>query len=582
MIYSISSTLPSFKSLTFTHGLNLILADKSPGATDRQTRNSAGKSSIIEIIHHSLGGSCGPNSIFRDKTLVDEEFYLSLNLGTQITTVSRRGNDFNRVYVDISGSDWPYQPTVEKKDGETYLSNKKWNKVLGHQMFGIDADEEPYGPSFRSMLSYFVRRESSGGFQHAEQHAEKQSLYDIQVNLSYLLGLDWEVSRSLQKTRLKEKGLKALKKEAKSGVIGDLVGRSGELRTRLTLAETKVKKLTAELESFQVLPEYSELENEASVYAIEISNLTNENTIDHERIKNIEKQLSDEKVPYLPDIEKMYNEISVVLPDLVIKRLSDVEQFHEAIVQNRLAHLKGEIQAAQQRIDERTEIMTKVDNRRKEILRVLNTHGAIDQMTKLQTELSTQVASLEDTKKRLELARQIESTDTALTIERAQLRQELTIDIEEHNQQVQEAIVIFEEFSQRISDHEGSLTIDPTDNGPEFSIKVEGGRSKGVRNMQIFCFDMTLAVLWSRKNSGPGFLVHDSHLFDGMDSRQIAKAIEIGAEQSSKHGFQYIVTLNSDVLASAEFSNGFDPTPFINPIRLKDENETGGLFGVRI
>ena len=124
--------------------------------------------------------------------------------------------------------------------------------------------------------------------------------------------------------------------------------------------------------------------------------------------------------------------------------------------------------------------------------------------------------------------------------------------------------------------------IDVTDHGPELSIKVEGGRGKGIRNMQIFCFDMMLAVLWSARNSGPGFLIHDSHLFDGMDSRQIAKSIEIGAEQSAKHGFQYIVTLNSDVLESAEFSDGFDAQSFVNQVRLSDASETGGLFGMRI
>jgi uncharacterized protein YydD (DUF2326 family) len=100
--------------------------------------------------------------------------------------------------------------------------------------------------------------------------------------------------------------------------------------------------------------------------------------------------------------------------------------------------------------------------------------------------------------------------------------------------------------------------------------------------MQIFCFDMMLSVLWSRRDRGSGFLVHDSHLFDGMDSCQIAKAIEIGAIQSLKNGFQYIITMNSDMVPWDEFSKGFAFDRFINPVRLSDETETGGLFGVRI
>ena len=44
MIHGFSSDLPTFKSLTFRPGLNILLADKSAGATDRQSRNGAGPS----------------------------------------------------------------------------------------------------------------------------------------------------------------------------------------------------------------------------------------------------------------------------------------------------------------------------------------------------------------------------------------------------------------------------------------------------------------------------------------------------------------------------------------------------------
>lgn len=42
--------------------------------------------------------------------------------------------------------------------------------------------------------------------------------------------------------------------------------------------------------------------------------------------------------------------------------------------------------------------------------------------------------------------------------------------------------------------------------------------------MVIFCFDLTLAVLAHRHGRGPDFLIHDSHLYDGVDERQIAKS----------------------------------------------------------
>ena len=146
---------------------------------------------------------------------------------------------------------------------------------------------------------------------------------------------------------------------------------------------------------------------------------------------------------------------------------------------------------------------------------------------------------------------------------------------------LEEAIIAFEELSSELSEREGSLTIDSTEKGPVFEVRVEAGRSRGIANMQIFCFDMMLVSLCSKRNHGPGFLIHDSHLFDGMDSRQIARALEIGERAARKHGFQYIVTLNSDMAPHRELSRDFVFDDHILPVVLTDATEDGGLFGFR-
>ena len=99
--------------------------------------------------------------------------------------------------------------------------------------------------------------------------------------------------------------------------------------------------------------------------------------------------------------------------------------------------------------------------------------------------------------------------------------------------------------------------------------------------MQIFCFDLMLADLATRRGMGPGFLVHDSHLFDGVDERQVAKALQLGADHAASVGYQYIVTMNSDALPRDGFRPGFDVDAFVRPTKLTDATETGGLFGLR-
>ena len=99
--------------------------------------------------------------------------------------------------------------------------------------------------------------------------------------------------------------------------------------------------------------------------------------------------------------------------------------------------------------------------------------------------------------------------------------------------------------------------------------------------MQIFCFDLMLAELTTKRGIGPGFLIHDSHLFEGVDERQVAKALQLEAEHAEGAGFQYIVTMNSDVLPEDVFQDGFDVRQHVSPTRLTDEEETGGLVGLR-
>ena len=57
MIRRIGSDLETFKKLEFGPGLNVLLADKSEGASDRQSRNRAGKTSFVEIVHFLTGGN---------------------------------------------------------------------------------------------------------------------------------------------------------------------------------------------------------------------------------------------------------------------------------------------------------------------------------------------------------------------------------------------------------------------------------------------------------------------------------------------------------------------------------------------
>ncbi len=586
MIHGVSSDLPSFKSLTFGPGLNIVLADKSAGASDRQSRNGAGKTSLLELIHFVFGANADADSIFRSPELAPWTFETRVDIGGNAVDVGRSGKKPSRIMLQGDTTPWPIQPSLDAKSGDLVFSNEKWRALLGAVFFGlpVDADEQDrhrFAPSFRSLFSYFARRQNSGGLLAPTQQSSKQQPWDQQVAVSYLLGLDSRIPSELQEVRTQEKAMTELRKAAKEGGLGRYFGTAADIRTRLTIAEARAKRLREQVAIFNVVPEYEEMEREASIITRQISGLNDENTIDRELILQLQNALASEQAPAIANLDRLYKEAGVVLPGSVGRRFEEVAVFHEAVVQNRRSHLSSELQSAEDRIARRGLERARLDERRRQLMGILQSGGALDHYAKLQEETGRAEADAEGLRQRLVTAERIESTKAELDIDRARLLKALQTDLHEREGVVTEAILVFEELSNALYEKAGSLTISATSNGPTVDVRIDAQRSKGITNMQIFCFDLMLADLATRRGLGPGFLIHDSHLFDGVDERQVAKALQRGADHAAAVGFQYIVTMNSDALPRDGFRPGFDINAFVCPTKLTDATETGGLFGLR-
>ena len=592
MIREVSSDRESFKTLTFGPGLNVILADKSQGASDRQSRNGAGKSSFVELIHFLCGAEAPPAGIFRSDALRDWTFRASLDLAGAACSVSRSGRGPGRVHVTGGVGDWSGAsnrslPLLQdgSESARLELPNEQWKRVLGTRWFGLSPDDgedaERFRPTFRSLFSFVARRQESGGFQNPVQHSTMQQPWDRQVAVCYLLGLDWTIPGRFQELREREKASRELRKVARSGELGRYFGNAAELRTRLTVAEDRANRLRAQLDDFRVVPEYRELEREASGLTGRIKDLNVENVVDHDLIRELQASLAVEHAPESRDLAKVYREAGIVLPDLPRRRIEAVERFHRAVVENRRSHLGGEIESAERRIDERDRRKNELDERRTQIMGLLKSGGALEHYTGMREELGRVEADVEMLRTRRGLIERLDSAKTDLELERTNLVKALRDDIHERESIVREVILGFEDLSHSLYERAGSLTISDTPNGPRFEVHIASERSKGITNMQIFCFDLMLAELCAREGRWPGFLIHDSHLFDGVDERQVAKALQLGAQRADAAGFQYIVTMNSDSVPAEGFTDGFDVRDHFVETRLTDATETGGLFGIR-
>jgi uncharacterized protein YydD (DUF2326 family) len=581
MIRSLRSSLPSFKGLDFRPGLNILVADTTPESSERQTRNRAGKSSLVEVAHFLTGGSAEPSSIFRNPALVNHTFEGEMDIGSDLATVARSGARPSR--VAIGGLRPEGQLLV--LEGPREISNEGWKEILGARWFALPSGpQDVRPPSFRSLFAYFARRDAGGGFQSPFKHFTQQSLGDQQVAMSYLLGLDWTIPAALDRVRDKEAALRVLRDAASSAASAGAIAigprPSGQLRSLLAVAEERAQRIHGALATFRVLPEYEQLQQEADALTGLINDAANASTSDLRQIARLREALNAEAPPSMDAVVDLYAEAGTALPGVTLRRLDDVRAFHESVIANRKAYLDQELASAEERMRLRTTDLGRWDERRSAIIGALESHGALSQFAALQEEASRLDAQVATLREEFRAAEQIEGTRTELEIERTQLARRLHQDFVERAESLRRAILTFEEVSSALYEEAGRLEIAESANGPTFEVTIQGGQSHGVRNMQIFCMDMTILRIAAERGIGPGFLIHDSHLFDGVDERQVARALKIGSDVAEELGLQYIVTLNSDALPTSIPAN-FDLPSHYLPVRLTDQHDEGGLFGLR-
>lgn len=577
MLKRIYSDHPRFKSVKFHSGLNLVLAEKDSKSTDGQTRNGAGKSSLVELISSLYGGDLKKGSLLKTKELEPYRFGMELSISDEPLIIERTGEHSTKIFV----KDMPKGLLqLSELDDEYFCSNDNWLKFLGYSYFGLteSVTQMKNSPTFRSLFSYFIR--SSKGFDSPDKWFPQQSTCSVQVSLTYLLKLDWKIAKDFELIRQKDKLIKALKIASNEGTLGDIMGSASDLRTEILLKKTEVEKLRQALLDFRVLPEYQKKEKRASDITKQLAGLSADDTTDKEWLSQLERALEDESDIDSGRVERLFSEASIELPDMVSRRFEEVLAFHESVMRNRCEHLRQEMSELTSRINARYAQKEALDNERSDILSLLQTHGALDQYMKFQENLARLDAELAQLNKKLEATENLDQKKSELKIDRHNLQKKMRIDHLERYKAISDAIIAFADISGKLYDESGKLVIDPTDNGPKFEFDIPGKKSTGKSKMQIFCFDMMLMKLWSSDKRRPKILLHDSIIFDGVDERQIAKALILGAEMAEKYNFQYIVTMNSDDVPDMSGYQDFKLANYRVDLDITD-TPTGGLFGFR-
>jgi uncharacterized protein YydD (DUF2326 family) len=118
LIHGVYANQKGFRSVEFEAGLNLIVADRSQTAGDKDTTNGLGKSALIDIIDYCLGSGPKPKEGLRVEPLSDWAFTLDITLGGAKVRVTRHTSEPGFVEVEGDVSTWPAIRATNKTDIE--------------------------------------------------------------------------------------------------------------------------------------------------------------------------------------------------------------------------------------------------------------------------------------------------------------------------------------------------------------------------------------------------------------------------------------------------------------------------------
>ena len=586
MIHSIKSNNPNFKSVTFHSGFNVVLADRNRNdkSEDKQTRNGAGKTTLVEIIHFCLGSQVTVNSVFKNENLKGWSFILELDIGDKTYKIERFTDCPSKIYIDGDTSTLNFECKYDKKAKRYYVSPNAFNKAMLEEFYGIvvTEDNQEHMPSFRELISYTVRRNVEG-YKSAFEFFSRQKASSVQICNAFFLNLSMEYAGQFQSLKERKKGIEDYKNATKSGVIGPFSLNIGELSTEVITRQKDVDSFKEQLDAFQIHPQYEDISKEANTLTDEIHSLTNTLVIRQRLLERYETSYAEEDLGLpIADIEKIYAEAGVLFQGSVLRPLSEVIEFHKTIVSNRKEYLRNEITSLRKEIIEIKNRIAVISTQRSEKMKILETHGALAEYVLIQDRYAEAKQLLEDAKKRLESAEYIEDSKSRLKIENQELLIKSRQDYNERIQIREQAISLFKTNTEFLYPEAGTLTIDLKETGYSFGVDIKSSRSQGVNYMKVFCYDMVLAELGCIRNRYPDFLVHDSTIFDGVDERQVARALILAQLKCEKLGYQYICLVNSDMIPYQEFDDEFT-SQFNSNIVLKisDDQENGGLLGVR-
>lgn len=563
---------------------------KRPKDTSRDSHN-LGKTTLISLLDFMLLKEVNEGNSFLVKHLdrfADFTFYLEvLTPDKHFVSIKRSVVPSSRVSLKL---------TDKSASDLTLAGADEWNHddvplETARELLDSYLNLEVIAPwDYRRGVSYFLRTQAD--YQDYFQISKFQKGQDSQWKpyLAHLLGLNSEDIQKKYALDTEIEQLERAKDERQAEVQID-EDDSSRFEAALAVKKSELSSLAKQLDAFDFREEESRVNKEVVGEIERRTAFLNEQLYKHTYdIAQMEESLAQKVEFRLDAVKQIYDETSTYVSAELLRDYESLVTFNKKLTHERNVLLRRQLKALEAEAGEMRSELAQLNERRVEYLRILqnvDTFKKFKALQKLLSEQQGQLTYMENQIERLSRVREIARQIRSLELERQQIINRITTDVETPGSTSKQLSVEFHNLVKRVLDLDGNfyVTLNKSSN-LEFKIDTKlqmknaplSSQSEGTSYKKLLCalFDLALLIVMADKPFYH-FVYHDG-ILEGLDTRKRRVLLDLLREISAKYKIQYILSAIDSDLPRSETDQKIDFSSKEIVVALSDQGSKGRLF----
>ena len=581
-----------FVPIDFREGLNAIIARIQHPTDDDKSSHCLGKTLIIDVLDFCLLKTVGKKGNFlktRDDFFGNLIFFLEIYLEKErFLTVRREVRNATKIsFVRHQERHLDFNNMPDDKWDHTAVSLSASKRLLdGYlELTAI----KPW--SYRKGFSYFLRGQEdySNEFQLRKFMAGNHK--DWKPYVAKVLGFDETAIIKKYEADADETYIKNQRDEAQGDVTMKVTNYE-KLQARILAKGDEVTEKVSALDRFdfkaQEIGLNQELADEIEERIAELNDNIYNARFD---LAQVRKGLKTKVEFNLEDVQRIFKEAELSLPDQLVKDYSELVDFNQRIHAERRVSLEKRATDLEASLNSLDGEMLELSAKRMKILQILGGTDSLEKYKRLQKELDRDRASLalmEEKSVELdaikafdEQLRKVKERKEYLTIE---IRDLIKNGSERHKEIQRVFSRIIKEVLHRTAilyikqNHNGNIEFHAEYTDSESYEETQERRGTSFKKILCIAFDLSVLINYS-KDRFFHFVYHDGAL-EQLESKRKLALLSVVRSTCAEHGIQYIFSAIEEELPIVDDPDNLCPSPDEIVLELHDGGEDGRLFRV--